>query len=477
MSEDDYDAFESQDPSSYDLTLDPEQMRALGHQIVDLTIDHLMTLRDRPAISVASNELLRTQLGGPAPEGPGDIAGDLNLLAHLALENQQHGDHPRYFARVPSPSSFAAIAGDWLATGMDSVASSWGGGSGPSAIELITLEWLRDRIGLNSQCEGIMLSGGSMASITALITARDIKGEGCIYLSDQTHSSITRGIKAIGIPDALVRVIPTDKHLRIDVAQMREQIAIDRTSGLIPTVVIATAGTTNTGAVDDIEAIAEICQSENMWFHVDGAYGGPAALTARGKAVMPGLARANSFVLDPHKWLFSPYDIACLWVSDPDALEKTFAMYPEYLKDVSDGTVNFHNRSLELSRRSRAIKLWLTIRTYGFIKIGAAIDRGIVLAEYAETVIQNTPELKVVTPAQLGIVTFTFNEQCDLAAIARELTESGFAALTTTSLKGHEVLRLCIINPATTELDVSETLKSLVEIYHLRADKSVESVV
>ncbi|MDP5051682.1 MAG: aminotransferase class V-fold PLP-dependent enzyme, partial [Candidatus Planktophila sp.] len=247
---------------------------------------------------------------------------------------------------------------------------------------------------------------------------------------------------------------------------------MDRTSGLIPAVVIATAGTTNTGAVDDIEAIAEICENENMWFPVDGAYGGPAALTARGKAVMPGLARANSFVLDPHKWLFSPYDIACLWVSDPDALEKTFAMYPEYLKDVSDGTVNFHNRSLELSRRSRAIKLWLTIRTYGFIKIGAAIDRGIVLAEYAETVIQSTPELKVVTPAQLGIVTFTFNEQCDLAAIARELTESGFAALTTTSLKGHEVLRLCIINPATTELDVSETLKRLVQIYHLRADKS-----
>jgi aromatic-L-amino-acid/L-tryptophan decarboxylase len=286
-----------------------------------------------------------------------------------------------------------------------------------------------------------------------------------------------RGISAIGIPDALVRVIPTDESFTIDVARLRDQIALDKASGLTPTVVIATAGTTNTGAVDDLAAIAEISENEGMWFHVDGAYGGPAALTGQGKSMMSGLERANSFVLDPHKWLFSPYDIACLWVSTPGVLEKTFAMYPEYLKDVSEGTVNFHNRSLELSRRSRAIKLWLTIRTYGFIKISAAIERGVELAEYAQSLIEQIPELSVVTPAQLGIVTFTFKEQCDLAAIARELTESGFAALTTTSLKGQEVLRLCIINPATTELDVSETLKRLVQIYHLRADKSVESVV
>jgi len=463
----------SEDSISFDLSFDPEQMRALGHQVVDLTIDHILSLRDRPAISVANNEDLRAQLGGPAPQDPGDMASALNLLSHVALENQQHGDHPRYFARVPSPSSFAAIAGDWLATGMDSVASSWGGGSGPSAIELITLEWLRDQIGLNPVSEGIMLSGGSMASVTALIVARNIKGEGCIYLSDQTHSSIVRGISAIGIPDALVRVIPTDENFTIDVARLRDQIAVDKASGLTPTVVIATAGTTNTGAVDDLAAIAEISESEGMWFHVDGAYGGPAALTGHGKSLMTGLERANSFVLDPHKWLFSPYDIACLWVSTSGVLEETFAMYPEYLKDVSEGTVNFHNRSLELSRRSRAIKLWLTIRTYGFIKISAAIERGVVLAEYAQSLIEQTPDLSVVTPAQLGIVTFRFNGSCDHAAIARELTETGFAALTTTSLKGQEVLRLCIINPATTESDISETLSRLVAIYSSRVSSIV----
>lgn len=191
--------------------------------------------------------------------------------------------------------------------------------------------------------------GGSMANITAVITARAHKGAGIIYLSDQTHSSIKRGLLAIGQPADHIRTLATDANFRLSPIDLKAAIEIDLESGLHPMLVIATAGTTNTGAVDDLPALADLCVSFNLWLHVDGAYGGPAALCTTGRSALLGLEHADSFVTDPHKWLFQPYDIACLFVKTPGALERTFAMYPEYLKDVAGGAVEMQNRSLELT--------------------------------------------------------------------------------------------------------------------------------
>ena len=445
------------------LAIDPETMRRLGYWIVDRVIERTVSIGDERAITETDPASLLALLGGAAPVAPSALDDDLALLADVALRNQQHGDHPRYFARVPGPSSYPAVLGEWLATGMQSVASSWGGGSGPTAVEIIACDWLRDAIGLAPSCEGVLLSGGSMANITGAITARHLRGEGVIYLTDQTHASIKRGLVAMGQPADAIRILPADARFRLSPEILRAAIADDLARGLRPLMVVATVGTTNTGAVDDLPAIADICDEQGIWLHVDGAYGGPAALCERGRAVMPGLDRADSFVVDPHKWLFQPYDIACLFVREPGSLEQTFAMYPEYLADVTGSAVDMHNRSLELTRRGRGIKLWLTLRAYGLDTLGRAIDRGIGLAEYAQQVIEADGRLEIVTPAQLGIVTFASPSASDAehAQAAARLTADGFAAATSTVLSGRTVLRLCIINPRTTTADIDGTIERL----------------
>ena len=283
----------------------------------------------------------------------------------------QHGDHPRYFARVPGPSSFAGVLGDWLGTGFNAIAASWKGGSGPATVELVVLDWLRALLGMPEGTEGVLASGGSLANVTALATARAVDGPGVAYLSDQTHSSIGRGLVALGFAPGDVRMVPTDDAMRMPVAAVAAAIAEDRAAGRRPGFVVASAGTTNTGAVDPLHPLADLCAEQGLWFHVDGAYGAPAALCEPGRRVLAGIERADSLVLDPHKWLFQPYDVGCLLVRRPGALDRAFHMTPEYLLDVAGivAEVDFRNRSLELSRRSRALKLWLTFHTYGLERI------------------------------------------------------------------------------------------------------------
>ncbi|HET7902056.1 MAG TPA: aminotransferase class I/II-fold pyridoxal phosphate-dependent enzyme [Candidatus Nanopelagicales bacterium] len=440
------------------LDLGPEQMRRLGHWVVDRTVDHLQTLRDRPAITERSWDDLSAVLGGAAPRGRGDVEEGLALLADVALEAQQHGDHPRYFARVPGPSSDVAILGEWLAVGMQAIASSWGGGSGTATLELVVLDWLRDALGLAPASEGIILTGGSMASTTALIVARAETGGGVVYLSDQTHSSIKRGAVTTGWDPALVRVLPTGDDLRLAPGTVRAAVEADLAAGLHPAVVVATSGTTNAGTVDDIPAIAEIAREHGLWLHVDGAYGGPAALSPERHGIC-GLELADSFVLDPHKWLFQPYDAACLWVARPGALDRTFAMHPEYLTDTQGGVVDLHNRGLELTRHARAAKLWLTLRTYGLDAIEDAVERGIALAEAAEALAVEAG-FEITSAASLGVVTFAVPDVDDEghSRIASDVTEHGYAAITSTVLRGRRVLRLCTINPRTTEDDLRGTI-------------------
>ncbi len=453
------------------LALEPEELRRLGHWVVDRTVEHLATLRDRPPVTERAYEDLVVALGGPVPRGPSDPEEGLRLLADVALEAQQHGDHPRYFARVPGPSSPVAVLGEWLAVGMQAIASSWGGGSGTATLELVVLDWLRDALGLAPAAEGILLTGGSLANTTGLLLARAEGAAGVLYLSDQTHSSIRRGALVTGWPAADVRVLPTDRTQRLAPATLAAAVREDVTSGRRPACVVATVGTTNTGAVDDLPGLAAVAREHAMWLHVDGAYGGPAALVADSGLV--GLELADSFVLDPHKWLFQPYDVACLWVARPGALHRTFAMRPEYLTDAqrvspgadAAGRVDLHNRGLELTRHSRAAKLWLTLRTYGLDALVAAVARGVELAEEAE-VLARGRGFEIVTPASLGIVTFAVAGLDDGGhqRLAAALTADGYAALSSTVVDGRRVLRLCTINPRTTSGDLDGTFAALARL-------------
>lgn len=446
------------------LGMSADEMRQLGHLVVDRVIDHLETIERLAPVEAGDGAELRTALGGPAPQRPIDAEESLDLLADLALAQMQHVSHPRYLARVPGPAAFAAILGDWMATGFNGIASSWGGGAGPTTVELVALGWLREALGLREETEGILLSGGSMASLAALATARRAVGHGTVYLTDQAHSCIPRALRTLGYADDEIRLVPTDADLRLDVAELERLVAADPRA----TIVVATAGSTNTGTVDPLGAIADLTERRGLWLHVDGAYGAPGAIA--GAAELADLHRADSLAVDPHKWLFQPYDAGVLYVSRPGALERAFALDAEYLADVtSDDEPDLRDRTPELSRRARAVKLWMTFRTYGVEGLRAAIAGGIALAEYAEGEIAAMPELEIVTPARLGVVTFAVAgaSHAEHLAIGRALEAEGVAALTTTTLHGTSVMRLCTINPRTTSDDIDAVLEAIV--LHYRA--------
>jgi glutamate/tyrosine decarboxylase-like PLP-dependent enzyme len=442
------------------------EMRRLGYKVVDLVIERLLDKGSEPAILTGTPEELLVALGGELPEVP--IAPDksLDLLVQVALAHQHHGDHPRYFARVPGPSSFAAILGEWLGTGFNAIAASWGGGSGPSAIEVIVLDWLRQLMGMPRGTEGVLVSGGSIANLTAFATARATLGPGVAYLTDQAHASLPRNLYALGFPRDYVRTIQSDAMLRMPLDALQAAITQDRRAGRRPLMVVASAGSTNAGTIDPLSEIAQVCKAEQMWFHVDGAYGAPAAITVEGRRCLAGIERADSLVLDPHKWMFQPYDIGCTLVSRPGALERCFTLDAEYLRDVkaTHGQVDFRNRSLELTRRARALKLWMTLRTYGAAKLRWAIQRGITLAQFAEDYLRSRSAIwDVVAPAQIGIVCFALKNARaeEHARRAKTVSDGGYAAVSSTMLKGRSVLRLCTINPLTTENDIARTIDKL----------------
>ncbi|EDM69494.1 L-2,4-diaminobutyrate decarboxylase [Roseobacter sp. AzwK-3b] len=448
------------------LGMDSATMRRLGHKVVDMVVDRLERRNTEAVITTGKADDLTARLGGPLPDAPSDPDAALDLLAEVALTNMQHGDHPRYFARVPGPAAFAATLGDWLGTGFNTICASWGGGSGPAVVETTVCAWVAEMLGLPARTEGVLLSGGSMANFTGFCVARFEIGAGVAYLTDQTHASLPRNLLQMGLVPEQIRILPSDDALRMSADTLAHAIAEDKAAGRRPMMVVATAGSTNTGATDPLEAIADICAAHDIWMHVDGAYGAPAAITDRGRATLAGLERADSVVLDPHKWFFQPYDLGLCLVTRPGALERCFSMNPEYLRDVqaTSGEVNYGNRSLELSRRSRALKLWMSLRTHGAQAFRDAVLRGIELAEFTEDHLRHNPSRwEIITPAQLGIVCFAHrgSDAADHAARAARVSASGFATLSSTMLKDRSALRLCTINPLTTEDDITRTLEML----------------
>jgi glutamate/tyrosine decarboxylase-like PLP-dependent enzyme len=453
------------------LQLSGDDMRRLGYRAIDAIVEHFETVAGKPALLRGEAEALRARLSEPAPAGGHDPDDVLDRVLGDVLPHMQHGDHPRFFARVPSPGNYVSVVADALASGFNVFAGSWAGGSGAATIELTTLEWLRDLVGMPAGSEGVFLSGGSVASLTAIAAARlERAGEGpsadaVVYLSDQTHASVVRALRILGFAPDRVRKLPTGPDLRLPVAALAEAVDRDRRGGLSPLLVVATAGTTNTGAVDPLTPLADLCAEHGLWLHVDGAYGAPTRLTARGGALLEGLGRADSIALDPHKWLFQPYEAGVLLVRDPGLLQRAFAMFPEYLADVtaSPHEVDFRDRGPQLTRGFRALKLWMTIQVFGLDAVRAGIDHGLDLAEHAEAVLRADPRWEVVTPAQLGVVTWTPADTGAPACheLVEALTADGHAAISSTVLHGRTVLRLCTINPRTTREDVESTIARL----------------
>ena len=450
------------------LSLPPEEMRRLGYLVVDRIVDHLERLPDLAPIRAADAGALRAALGGPPPELPGDPDAALELLFEQVLPCGQYGDHPRFFARIGSPSNYVSVLADTAAAGFNVFAGSWAGGAGAATVELVVIDWLRDLCGLPAGTEGAMVSGGSVGTITALAAARTARlggrpqADAVVYLSDQAHASNMRALELLGFAPEQVRWLPADGGFRLAPAALREAVQVDLAAGRRPFCVVATAGTTSSGAVDPLVELADLCAEHALWLHVDGAYGAPAALCPAGRAALRGIERADSLVLDPHKWLFQPYELGCVLVREPGLLERTFALDAAYLRDVSGGEVNFRDRSLQLTRGGRALKLWLSMRVFGLAAFRDAVEHGIALAEHAEALLAARPGWEVVTPAQLGIVCFRRAGDDELQSrIAEAMAGDGYALPSTTVLGDRVVLRLCTINPRTTFDEIERTIERM----------------
>jgi aromatic-L-amino-acid/L-tryptophan decarboxylase len=468
------------DRPDHTLTLSPDEMRAMGYRVVDLIVEHFAQGRDEPVTGGATRAELERRLREPPPEAGSGWRAALERARADVLGPMSHNDHPRFFAYVPGPGNFVGAMADALVAGINPFAGAWVTASGAAQVELVAVDWLRQWCGLPEGAGGAFVSGGSMANLTGLAVARwrrfgtEDFSQAIVYCSDQTHSSVHRAARVLGFRPAQVRVLGTDAGYRLPAEELRCAVEADRDAGRIPFCAVASAGTTNTGAVDPLPEIADVCRREGLWLHVDGAYGAPAVLTERGKALLAGLEHADSVSLDPHKWLFQPFEAGCILVRDARALRDAFRMVPEYLKDsdLAEEEVNFRDWGVQLTRSFRALKLWLTLQVFGLAAVREAVAWGMRLAEIAEDELRASPAWEVVTPAQLAIVTFRYAapglDAAALDGLQRRITAGmltdGYAMLSTTELDGRAALRLCTINPRTTEEEVRETVRRLERI-------------
>ena len=410
------------------------------------------------------------------PESGRPAAEVLERAARQILPVAARLDHPRFFGFIPASPTWPGVLADFMVAGYQVNQCTWLTSSGPSQLELVVLDWVRRWLGYPETAGGLFTSGGSAASLDAFVAAREEAGHperATVYMSDQSHSAHVRAPRIVGVRPERIRMIPTDEDFRLDVAALARAVADDRAAGLSPIAICANAGAASTGAIDPLEAMADFCEAEGIWLHVDAAYGGFAIVTEEGKGLLRGIERADSIGLDAHKWFFQPYEAGILLVKDLRTLERAFAVKHDVLQDTIWGAnhPNFSDRGLQLSRSVRALKVWVSIQTFGMAAFRSAVSRGMELASRAESYVRASPNLEIANPASLGIVCFRIRpadtdldegvlEEINKTVLARVFWDDR-AFISSTLLHGTFALRMCIVNHTTTWDDVRETLEAV----------------
>lgn len=459
------------------LELSKEQMRSLGYKVIDIIVDHLDTLESKPVSRFASRSDMQALFNEPVPQAPQNIENLIDQLQIDAFSNIMHEDHQRFFAYVPSPGNYVGFLAEMLSVGYNVFNGVWRSASSAAQIEMTTIDWLNSMYNFPEEAGGIFVSGGSMANLTAICVARKIKlnnvmDNAIIYYSDQTHSSVEKGLEILGFQNIHLSKISSNSDFTINLLELKHRIISDIKAGEKPFCVIANAGTTNTGAVDRLEEIAIICKENDLWLHVDGAYGAPAALVDRQKELFKGIDQVDSLTIDPHKWLFQPIETGCLLVRDANWLKQTFLKIPEYLEatNKTNDELNFGNYGIQLTRGFRAFKLWLSLKAFGLESFKKAIEHGISLAEYAEKLLDGNNKWELISPATNAVISFRYIPKKNLTdkvidTINFEITEmmikNQYAMLAPTTLKGKKCIRLCTINPRAEKIDIENTIALL----------------
>lgn len=450
-----------------------QEMKILGYKIIDDIVAHRLNYDTQKVSNVGDYATLSKQVQPEMPMEGEDPTLVFDELNSLIKNNITHLDHPRFFSFIPGPSNYYSILADTLATGYNVFGGHWLGGSAAAMVESRTIEWLCDIAGYSNGSGGLFVSGGSMANLTAIVAARTQKlkndyTKGTIYYSEQTHSSLAKALRVIGFTPVNMRKIPMLENYQVNTQALKEMLGADVKNGFIPCCIIGNAGTTNTGAIDDLNTLSELALTYDAWFHIDAAYGGAVLLSEEYKHQVAGMEKADSITLDPHKWWFQPYEMGCILVKDKKTLKQSFAVQAEYLDDTvtDDEEINYYDYGVQLSRSFRALKLYTYFRCEGLLKIGEYVTRGIKNAEYLETLFKASSHWEVLSKPSIGIISFrALSKSTEITndslnvAVSKYLSETGYAMITTTKLKGHVALRMCPIHPETTKKHLLRTVE------------------
>jgi glutamate/tyrosine decarboxylase-like PLP-dependent enzyme len=489
----DYDRVSGLDPSA-------EAIRRWGNAAIDVMASYLESIRDRRVYPQTSSKQIRERLDSALPKEGAGFERLLETFNDVLLPMSRHNGHPRMFGYVQAPGTAIAAIADLLASTLNANLTAWR--SAPAAVEIerLTIDWIKQILGVDAAAAGLFVSGGSMANLAGLAAARRAKGpagltsKGAqsfpqamrVYVSEEAHHSIAKAAALLGLGRDNVRVIGVDERFKIRVDELVAKVTEDLESGHLPFFVVANAGTVNTGAFDPLAEVSEVARRFNLWMHVDASYGGFAALAPSAKDLFAGMREADSVALDPHKWLYLPVDCGCVLYRDPEAARATFAHEAEYTRVIEqepDEAFAFWDYGPELSRRFRALKVWMMLRSVGVRALGEMVEKDLACARHLERLAQASDDFEMLAPVELSIFCFRYlpprfkralavahgeerarlDEELDTLneRLLVDLQQDGSSYLSNARLGGRFSLRGCVMNYRTTFRDMEILLDDL----------------
>src|SRR5215211_357396 len=456
-----------------------DEMRDWGNSVTQFMIDYLGDLRDRPVYRHTSSREIRTGLDSKLPIKGTDFDSLLKVFREAIIPFSRQNAHPRMFGYVQSPGTPLGAFADLLASTLNANLTIWRSAPAPVELERLTIDWIRQILGFNPEAGGLFVSGGSMANLAALAAARQTKqhslGRLRMYASSATHFSITKAAALLGIGRDNVQHIAVDQRFKMRTDDLVAKITGDLEAGYVPFCVVANAGTVDTGAVDPLREIREVADRFQLWMHVDGSYGAFAILAQSARKLFAGIEQADSIALDPHKWLYLPVDVGCVIYRDPEIARAAFAHEAEYtcmFGEEADEAYVCWDYGPELSRRFRALKVWMLLKGVGLDRLGEAIESNLACARHRESVVRASNDFEMAAPVELSIFCLRyvpvqlrkespeaidgFNERL-LVALQRD----GSSYLSNTATGGRFALRGCVLNYRTTLRDMEILLDDL----------------
>jgi glutamate/tyrosine decarboxylase-like PLP-dependent enzyme len=488
-------------PSS--LNPSPDEIMEMGEAAIRIIADYFGSLTNVPVHSNSSSQAIREKLDEELPVEGKDFNKLLEVVEQVIFPTSRHHGHPRFFGYVASPGTAATAIADLLASSLNPNVTSWRSAPGPTEVERLTIRWIKEIIGYAPEADGLFVSGGSMANLCGLVAARNAKAPidvttvgfqaldkpMRVYVSEEAHHSISKAAGLLGIGHNNVRHVAVNQRFQMDTNALEKAIEEDLASSYLPFCVVASAGTVNTGAVDHLDEVADVASKYNLWFHVDGCYGGLAALAPSKRDLFRGIDRADSVALDQHKWLYVPNDCSCVLYRDPALARTTFEHDAEYIRvldHVDDEAYAFWDYGPELTRRFRALKVWMELSHVGTRALGESIEHNCECARYLAQLVEQSSDFEMLAPVELSIFCFRYIPPALKAAYAQASAEEqktidhdlnglneriltgvqkgGNSYLSNANLAGRFALRGCVLNYRTTLHDMEILLDDVRQV-------------